>query len=699
MSFRWIGRVARTALSIRRYPPRNVRNVSFATALALTAFAPITHAQTTHTWPEHVRAIYVPEPEPVKEERVTVYAPERQLPDWARVGDGWSNSYASSLTELTIPDQPTLEPYSPSILDCRLRSSRPIVFATGNKVMFEQDFSASGEEALMLERVYNSFAPYVGMFGPRWLSTFDYQLGTDASGGCHPVPGQPAACGILRVNVEEITAQRPDGSQLKFHYGTRNGVQGWYTDKPSQIVRLDFQHEGQFANGIYPGIWVLRNEANAVERYTTGGFIKEIKNNQGVGWSFNYGGQNGTQLQSVVHTSGRSIVLGWTGSRVTSVRDPAGNTYSYGYTNGVLVSATAPGGMVTTYHHESAEAGSDAVTGKSINGQRYSIFGYQGALAISSELVGGVERTSFRYSIPDGYFISAAEETNALGKKTTYNFTNGRLVSVTGAPSSHCLGSTRSKTYDAWGYEDKITDSQGVITDFDYDAHGHLRSKVEAYGRPEARATTFEWDESRNLLSKIAVANQVETSYGYTANGRIDTIAIRNLNPNGAVGQTRSTQFSYAYHPNGMLASSAEDGPLPGDTVTKTYSATGDLLSVQNGLGHTTVLALHNGLGQPRRVTTATGAITDYDYDGRGRVVAVRAYPEGVAVEMRYSYGANGLLDAIQSADGSAVIYHYDAARRLIQEDMTAPGGGYEVRRTSYNAMSRSVRVEVGRDN
>lgn len=45
------------------------------------------------------------------------------------------------------------------------------------------------------------------------------------------------------------------------------------------------------------------------------------------------------------------------------------------------------------------------------------------------------------------------------------------------------------------------------------------------------------------------------------------------------------------------------------------------------------------------------------------------------------------------------IVYHYDAARRLIQEDVTEPGGSFAVKRYTYNAMSQPIKVEVGRDN
>jgi hypothetical protein len=87
------------------------------------------------------------------------------------------------------------------------------------------------------------------------------------------------------------------------------------------------------------------------------------------------------------------------------------------------------------------------------------------------------------------------------------------------------------------------------------------------------------------------------------------------------------------------------------------------------------------------------------EYDLRGRVVVERTFPNGSPVEIRYVYGDSGLLDAVASTDGSAVYRHYDGAQRLVQEDQVQPGGGYEVKRYAYDAMSNPIKIEVGRDN
>jgi YD repeat-containing protein len=163
-------------------------------------------------------------------------------------------------------------------------------------------------------------------------------------------------------------------------------------------------------------------------------------------------------------------------------------------------------------------------------------------------------------------------------------------------------------------------------------------------------------------------------------------------------GQTRTTVYTYTWHPNGLPATITVDAPSPDGDIVETWSTSGDLLQVRNAAGHVTTLAAHNARGQPGRITTPAGAVTEYVYDARGRTLVERTFPSGVPVETRYIYGASGLLEAVQSADGNTVLFHHDAARRLVQEDMTEPDGAFAVRRTTYNAMSQPIKVETGRD-
>lgn len=553
-------------------------------------------------------------------------------------------------------------------------AGNPILFASGNKVESELDFTTSGELPLFLERKYSAHWTERGLFGHNWISNFDLRLS-------------------VSTDESVITAYRPDARRVRYVYATTPSA-AWYETKGDPVSRIVRDSAGNFT---------LHTDNDGTERYDSQGRIASLTNQHGVGITFSY--TNG-QLTRATHTSGRVVQFAWTDGYVTSVVDPAGNTWRFEYASrpyGQLKWMSAvvkPGSPTTThqYHYELPQR-SGALTGKSINGARYATFTYNDwGWANSSEHAGGVERHVFAYT-QDGSGGLTTVHTNPLGKQTTYVYQSRKLQSITGHPSANCPATQASQvTYDQHGYRDKTTGFAGQVTDFDYNAKGQLLQRTEAAGTAAARVMRYTWDSKANRILQETLVGLRETHYAYRSDGRLASVSVKNLSANGTPGQVRNTLYAYTFHANGMLASTTVDGPLPGDTIVTTYSAAGDLLQVRNAAGHATTFSAHNALGQPGRVTSPAGAISEYVYDARGRVVIERTFPSGAAVETRYVYGASGLLDAVQHTDGNTVLYHYDAARRLIQEDRTEPDGSFAVRRITYNALSLPTKVEVGRD-
>ena len=192
----------------------------------------------------------------------------------------------------------------------------PVVVSTGTKVESEVDFTSSGEMPLILSRTYNSAGQGVGLFGKQWKSNFDFKLtfGVSDVNACYPRPGG-GACSIGANTT--IWAHKPDGRIIKFVKNASDGV--FYEDKASPIARI--------VQGV-DGMFTQHGEDNTIERYSSAGYVAEIKNEYGISWTFLY---SGTYPIKVTHASGRYIDLVWTGGQLTSVRDPAGNYYGYAY--------------------------------------------------------------------------------------------------------------------------------------------------------------------------------------------------------------------------------------------------------------------------------------------------------------------------------------------------------------------------------
>ncbi|MFT3761664.1 MAG: RHS repeat-associated core domain-containing protein [Pseudoxanthomonas sp.] len=542
----------------------------------------------------------------------------------------------------------------------------PILPSTGNKIEPETDFVTSGEMALFLSRTYNHYWEGAGLFGKHWVSNFDYQLAfgniTPVS-SCYPKPGGLANCGIGGNTV--INAVRPDGRTIKFVKNTSDGV--FYEEKAEPIARIVIQSDGKL---------IHYTEDRAVETYLPSGHVSKVLNEQGIGWTWTY---DGTYPTRVTHTSGRYVQFTWSNGQLTAVRDPAGNQYGFAYDankfgTGLhrLSASSQPATPATTitYHYE-LSTDATALTGKSINGARYSTFTYDSSKRATSSEHNGLSKYTLAYTAGSNGLLTVVE-TNPLGKKTTYTYQDGKSTAVVGAASAHCLDTQALTEYDGNGYPVMQSDNNHNETDFEYNAKGQLLRKkegVDANGVAK-RTTEYTWDPTRNRQTRVVVVGVSQTDYTYTADNRIASIAVKNLlapSPATSLNQVRTTTYAYTKHANGMLATVTVDGPLSGagDAVTTSYDNQGNLVSVKNSLNHATTYSNFNGLGQPGRMTGANGEIVDYTYDARGRLTRVRTYPDGsTAADTTYVYDTDGRIKTVTTPDGQVKTYQYGSANR-----------------------------------
>ncbi|MGJ7606263.1 RHS repeat-associated core domain-containing protein [Variovorax sp. LT1R20] len=169
---------------------------------------------------------------------------------------------------------------------------------------------------------------------------------------------------------------------------------------------------------------------------------------------------------------------------------------------------------------------------------------------------------------------------------------------------------TASTQYDNLGLPSQITDALGQATTITRDALGRPTGLVFADGK----TTTLRYDltaNSKGYLSEI-IDRSGTTEYTRDTFGRVTLKKQTLIN-----GSTQ--QVSYAYNPNGTLASI---GHPNGSTLTHAYDGTGRLTGLSlNGTPLVTNVAW-NPLGQPTAWTWAfaspvTAASRSYDTAGR----------------------------------------------------------------------------------
>lgn len=186
---------------------------------------------------------------------------------------------------------------------------------------------------------------------------------------------------------------------------------------------------------------------------------------------------------------------------------------------------------------------------------------------------------------------------------------------------------TTERTYDAHGRVATLTDAEGAVENYSYDAYGHQTSRT----MPGPR--TFR--------------------YAYTARGDLAEVTLADFtgDPNSPSAAKDVVLDSYAYDPAGRLA---EHTDAMGRTIRHTYYDDG--LPAQQILSgfhdpddSTRDLVLsdkrYDAAGNLIRETTGNGKVTTtYSVDAAGRTTAQVLDPDGLARSTAYTYDAAGAV-------------------------------------------------------
>jgi RHS repeat-associated protein len=226
------------------------------------------------------------------------------------------------------------------------------------------------------------------------------------------------------------------------------------------------------------------------------------------------------------------------------------------------------------------------------------------------------------------------------------------------------------------------TDGRGNVTLYEYDVHGRLTSRVEAFGTALERETTWEYDATfpafvTEMVQPSTTGNPLDerrTSYGYDASGNQDTRTIEGVESGAAFTYVTTTTYNSAGMP--------EDVDPPGygtaDVSSFTYDpARGDLLADTrtDPLIGTTVFE-YDAFNRRTAVVDPNLLRTETDYDDLERVTETRqcqvaqpsdtcATPVGPLLVTAYEYTVFGDLFQTVLPEGNVVEYGYGHAGRL----------------------------------
>ena len=128
-----------------------------------------------------------------------------------------------------------------------------------------------------------------------------------------------------------------------------------------------------------------------------------------------------------------------------------------------------------------------------------------------------------------------------------------------------------------------------------------------------------------------------------------------------SLGHAAERSWAYTYTALGLIETA--NGPRTDvqDVTTYGYDAQGRLTRVTNALGHITLLANFDGLGNPQNITDGNGVTTDLAYTPQGWLASISTSGSTTSFE----HNAVGDITKVTRGDGSSLVYTWDDARRL----------------------------------
>ncbi|TFW30200.1 RHS repeat protein [Massilia horti] len=585
----------------------------------------------------------------------------------------------------------------PDPCDCKMSAGNPIEMS-GAKIQREDDYVGPG--LLQFSRIYRSdrggWSNNFNIVGIDPTSaTNNEDLGTQLRSlpciwGIGTKIKQPycyrqtnRSIGMTELNAPgyEFIVQRPNQRAITFGTTTNLNPKADVNDRAVQVFDL---------NGAALEWQVYNAQNDTTEVFDPKGKLIRVQIRGGRQLTMQYSDDQTPQaiapkaglLIEVSDTFGRHLGFTYDAQgRISTLIDPAGGIIQYAYDEassfgpapaGNLTSVTYQDGKKRIYwYNEPENTGGvnlpQALTGITDElGVRYATYKYNSTgKAISTEHAGGVEKYTFAYPSE-----TQATVTDPLNSVRNYN---SKIILNTSRDSNSNIvvnGSTRGTFvgFDANGNVSSFHDLNSVLTTHNYDLSRNLETRRTESGYDRTITTT--WHPTFRLPLRIAEPSRL-TTFSYDANGLLlskkiqattDTTGEKGLSGT-LIGIAR--QWTYEYNTYGQLVMQSGPRTDVSDQIRYDYDASGNLTSIVNAAGHTTLLSNYDAHGRPGTITAPNGVSTNLSYSPRGWLVTKSTSVGGVTELTSYDYDGVGQLKSVTFPDGSSVTYTYDDAHRL----------------------------------
>ncbi len=587
----------------------------------------------------------------------------------------------------------------------------PINIGSGNKYQVETDFTGTGPNPLQFRRFYNSLAgrtnglnklyrfsganhalPVRASIDPDQASGVRV-MATDSIGVNWRHTYHRALVEYKTPNIRSVSMYRQDGRVLIFNEYSGS----WHADADVNLVLTELTNAGTTTG------WTVVTPGDDTETYSAEGKLLSIVDRAGNPLTLAYDSVG--RLETVTDAHGRSLTFGYDSvpqvgtewyedttlvNQIKTMTDPLGNVFAYDYgADGTLIKVTNPDLTFRELGYNNAQGWYPyALTSiKDENGDQYATYDYQGGgLAslsyhgVGADIVGRVDVT---YSFPGSaqyYDVNGANVVRASGsaEQRSHSMTPANKLGVAKMQSATYGTTSEARTYDAAGNVQTHTDKNGVVLYREYNSRNLETLRREANGTPLQRETTTTWHPTYRLPDAITEPNRI-TDYDYYPNGDLQTVTITSRNISGtedlSTDGNRTRISNYTYNTHGQVTSI--DGPRVdvSDVTTLNYydepacptgnGECGQLEYIINAEGQRTDFNEYYADGRLKKMTDASGLVTEYEYDSR-RELTKTTLSDGLTSRITlYTYDAAGQLDLVMFPNGLILDYDWTTAHLL----------------------------------
>ncbi|MFJ9121900.1 LamG-like jellyroll fold domain-containing protein [Streptomyces sp. NPDC102394] len=280
---------------------------------------------------------------------------------------------------------------------------------------------------------------------------------------------------------------------------------------------------------------------------------------------------------------------------------------------------------------------------------------------------------------------------------------------------------TSTSSYDALNGQRVLSrkDASGAVTSYDYDSLGNLHTVTD----PNGHATVTGRDKRGNVVSTTTCrdADSCWTSFSTYFLNSDDPLDPRNDKPLTYRDQRSTDRFddryrtAHTFSALGLIkATQRPDGSSSATTYTAgTETAVGGgtvpagLVLTQTTTGGTQTSYGYFANGDLAQVTSPSGLVTSYTYDGLGRKLTEKqvsdSFPDGVSTRYGYDQASHvvsetgaGVKNEVTGTTHTAKITRsYDEDGNLLTESTADTSGGDATRTAAYHYNSHGLNDSV----